>query len=257
VEGLEFHEASFGSDTEHSVAAITVANKSGKPLTLLSMFAELIDQNGRVIMTIPLVGGSVSLTTDGQTGLPIRNQWQEPIRARENVTMGNPVQYVTRECPARVRLIPVVVGFADGTQFSYPLKDVTLLPSVLTPHAFDLITLKRSLPFEARVRVEVDSSGKVLASSVDMSDADLGSWAAQQLGNWIFRPAMKDGLPVDSEVFLFLRVHKVPGRLIDIPESKVATQEQVEIPVDVYPKPGKPAENQLVSIGQFMYEFPQ
>jgi hypothetical protein len=181
----------FGITREYSTASIELINLSSVSIDRAAVIVEYLDASDKVVLRVPFYATS---------------------------TDDNPP--ISLVCPTKGRVVFERAWLSSRTEenFSSPV-DLDVLPDVL-PAYFDSTGCRLSSPVDVLVRLKIKTSGE--ASIVSVEEETPGQFACltRELRFWTFTPALRRGIPVDSEVELLLRFHSNEA----LPSDSVASQ---------------------------------
>jgi hypothetical protein len=211
----------FGVTREYSTASIELINLSSVSIDRVAVIVEYLDASHKVVLRIPFYATS---TDEHLSHLPFpapSPQFLDKVAgSTEHVVLVGESPLICSVCPTKGRVVSERAWLSNGTEenFSSPV-DLDVLPDVL-PAYFDSGGCRLSSPVDVLVRLKVKPSGE--ASSVSVEGETPGQFACltRELRFWTFTPALRRGIPADSEVELLLRFHSKEA----LPSDSVAPQ---------------------------------
>jgi hypothetical protein len=129
------------------------------------------------------------------------------VGSSERVVLVGDSPLISSVCPTKERVVFERAWLSNGTEenFSSPM-DSDVLPDVL-PAYFDSTGCRLSSPVDALVRLKVKPSGEASIVSVEEETSGQFACLTREIRFWTFTPALRRGIPVDSDVELLLRFH--------------------------------------------------
>ena len=211
----------FGITREYSTASIELINLSSVSIDRVAVIVEYLDTSDKVVLRIPFYATS----TDENLShlpfpLPSPQFLDKVVGSSERVVLVGDSPLISSVCPTKERVVFERAWLSNGTEenFSSPM-DSDVLPDVL-PVYFDSTGCRLSSPVDALVRLKVKPSGEASIVSVEEETSGQFACLTREMRFWTFTPALRRGIPVDSDVELLLRFHSKDA----LPSDSVASQ---------------------------------
>ncbi|HKF52323.1 MAG TPA: hypothetical protein VKB26_08430, partial [Candidatus Acidoferrales bacterium] len=210
-----------------------------QPIQEIAIVAEYQDANGKLIYPSVFAATATETTTPTwfATYLPTQyeiTQWKQPIAPRATFTLGATSGITTSACPAQINVTLMHLEFSNGQQMNYsaPGWQLPAQPEQI-PGDLELFVPETSLPQEFVVTVHVHPPlGPIIPPpDVDLVTGKRGLLFNQirdQMQEWRFWFAMRNGMSVDGDETFLIRLHS--------PKEKPGPQEFWVAPDDV-PQP--------------------
>jgi len=224
---------------ENSVGVLQFQNFFPQPIQEIAIVAEYQDANGKLIYPSVFAATATETTTPTwfATYLPTQyeiTQWKQPIAPRATFTLGATSGITTSACPAQINVTLMHLEFSNGQQMNYsaPGWQLPAQPEQI-PGDLELFVPETSLPQEFVVTVHVHPPlGPIIPPpDVDLVTGKRGLLFNQirdQMQEWRFWFAMRNGMSVDGDETFLIRLHS--------PKEKPGPQEFWVAPDDV-PQP--------------------
>lgn len=238
---------------DNSIGVIQFQNFFPQPIQEIAIVAEYQDANGKLIYPSVFAATATETTTPTwfATYLPTQyeiTQWKQPIAPRATFTLGATSGITTSVCPAQMSVTLMHLEFSNGQQMNYsgPGWQLPAQPEQI-PGDLELFVPTASLPEEFVVTVHVHAPlGPIIPPpDVDLVDGKRGLLFNQirdQMQEWRFWFAMRNGMSVDGDETFLIRLHspkEKPG-----PQEFWVVSDDVPLPmgiIDLIPQtvPGK------------------
>lgn len=207
-----------------SVGVITLQNFFPQAIDEIAMVAEYKDATGKLIYPGVFAASSTQVTTPSwfATYLPTQYQiamWPKPIASRATFTLGTTSGITTAACPAEIVVTLLHIRFNNGQEMNYsaPGWQLPAQPEQI-PGDLELFLPAADLPEEFLVKVHVLAP---LGPIIPPPDVELvnGKQGAvfnrirDQIQEWRFWFAMRNGASVDGDEMLLIRLHSAKEKL--------------------------------------------
>lgn len=223
----------------NSVGVIQFQNFFPQPIQEIAIVAEYQDGNGKLIYPGIFAATATQTTTPTwfATYLPTQyeiTEWKQPIAPHATFTLGATSGITTSACPAQMNVTLMHIEFSNGQQMNYsaPGWQLPAQPEQI-PGDLELFVPETALPEEFVVTVHVHAPlGPIIPPpDVELVDGKRGLLFNQlrdQIQEWRFWFAMRNGMSVDGDERFLVRLHS--------PKEKPGQQEFWVGPEDV-PQP--------------------
>jgi len=148
--------------------------------------------------------------------LPSPQFLDKVVGSNERVVLAGNSPLICSVCPTKGRVVFERAWLSNGTEANFSSSaDSDVLPAY-----FDSAGCRVSSPLDALVRLKIKTSGE--GGSVSFEGEPQGQFACltRELRLWTFSPALRRGIPVDSDVELLLRFHSKEA----VPSDSVGSQ---------------------------------
>lgn len=203
---------------ENSVGVITFQNFFPQAIAEIAIVAEYQDANGSLIYPSVFAASATQVATPSwfATYLPSQYQiapWPKPIAPRASFTLGATSAITTAACPAQIVVTLLHLRFNNGQEMNYsaPGWQLPAQPEQI-PGDLELFLPESSLPQEFLVKVHVPAPlGPIIPPpDVTLVDGKAGltfDRIRDQIQEWRFWFAMRNGASVDGDEMLLIRLH--------------------------------------------------
>jgi hypothetical protein len=256
---LAFGQLSFTSTTERSTLATLVTLTTTKPVNRLFALVEFLDEDAKLVMSIPLVAETRSELMSEVPGkldlfIRTRKELESPAAPGEPLNLVGVSEYVLLVCPARARVAMLDLHYADGTRFQHSESVWTIQSDVRQVQHLDFPHMPPQSSQQYLASVSLDRNGRITAiqtlSHAKSIDVD---FLKNQLSNWRFNAKVENGDSVASEVTLLFRFHSAeigePSPAEEVPTMSGPVRSF--IPIDVFQPQG--TDKQIITVGGIPY----
>lgn len=203
---------------DNSVGVIAFQNFFPQAIQEIAIVAEYQDSNGKLIYPGVFAATATETTTPTwfATYLPTQyeiTQLKQPIASRATFTLGATSGITSSSCPAQMNVTLMHIEFANGQQMNYsaPGWQLPTQPEQI-PGDLELFVPEASLPQDFLVTVHVHPPlGPIIPPpDVELVDGKRGSLfnqLADQMQEWRFWFAMRNGMSVDGDETFLVRLH--------------------------------------------------
>jgi hypothetical protein len=203
---------------DNSVGVITFQNFFQQSIQEIAIVAEYEDADGKLIYPTVFAATATQTTTPTwfATYLPTQYQiaqWKQPIAPRATFTLGATNAITTASCPAQINVTLMHVEFANDKEMNYsaPGWQVPAQPEQI-PGDLEFFAPATALPMQFVVKVHIPAPlGPIIPPpDVELVDGRRGSPFDQirdQMQEWRFWFAIRNGQSVDGDQTLLIRVH--------------------------------------------------
>ncbi|MFZ0641186.1 MAG: hypothetical protein WA020_02800 [Candidatus Acidiferrales bacterium] len=203
---------------DNSVGVITFQNYFPQAIQEIALVAEYDDPGGKLIFSSVFAASATQTTTPTwfATYLPSQYEivpWKQPLAPRATFTLGATSGITTSVCPAQVNITLVHIQFADGKEMNYsaPGWQLPAQPEQI-PGDLEFFAPEGALPEQFVVKVHVPAPlGPIIPPpTVELLEGRRGLLFDQirdQIEEWRFWFAMRNGASVDGDQTLLIRVH--------------------------------------------------
>lgn len=203
---------------DNSVGVLTFQNFFPQGIQEIGMVADYEDADGKPIYPGVFAATSIQTTTPTwfATYLPSQyqiTQWKQAIAPRASFTLGATSGITTSSCPTQINVTLMHIRFTDGKELNYsaPGWDLPAQPELI-PGDLEFFTSETGLPEEFVVKIHVPAPiGPVIPPpDVELVDGKRGllfDHIRDQMQEWRFWFAMRNGSSVDGDQILLIRVH--------------------------------------------------
>ena len=208
---------------DNSVGVITFQNFFPQAIQEIALVAEYDDPDGKMIFPAVLAASATQTTTPTwfATYLPSQYQivpWKQAVAPHATFTLGATSGITTSACPAQINITLVHIQFADGKEMNYsaPGWQLPAQPEEI-PGDLEFVTPEGTLPQEFVVKVHVPAPlGPIIPPpTVELVEGRRGLLFDQirdQMQEWRFWFAMRNGASVDGDQTLLIRLHSPKQR---------------------------------------------
>ncbi len=142
------------------------------------------------------------------------------VGSHERVVLVGNSPLISSVCPTKGRVVFERAWLSNGTEENFSSSvDSDVLPGVL-PAYFDSAGCRLSSPLDVLVRLKIKTSGEGGSVSVEGETQGQFAWLTREIALWTFSPALRRGIPVDSQAEVLLRFHSKEA----LPSDSVASQ---------------------------------
>lgn len=202
----------------NSIGVITFQNFFPQAIEEIAIVAEYQDANGKLIYPSVFAASATQVTSPSwfATYLPSQYEianWPKPVTTRTPFTLGATSAITTAECPAQITVTLLHIRFNDGHEMNYsaPGWQLPTQPEQI-PGDLELFVPSADLPEEFLVKVHVPAP---LGPIIPPPDVELVDGRASltfdrirdQIQEWRFWFAMRNGASVDGDEMLLIRLH--------------------------------------------------
>jgi hypothetical protein len=203
---------------DNSVGVITFQNFFPQAIQEIAIVAEYQDVNGKLIYPAVFAASATQTTTPTwfATYLPTQyeiTQWKQPIAPRAPFTLGSTSGITTSACPAQISVTLLHIEFANGKEMNYsaPGWQLPAQPEQI-PGDLEFFVPASELPEEFVVKVHIPAPlGPIIPPpDVELVQGRRGPPFDQirdQMEEWRFWFAMRNGMSVDGDQTLLIRLH--------------------------------------------------
>ncbi|MGC1107367.1 MAG: hypothetical protein WA876_12595 [Candidatus Acidiferrales bacterium] len=203
---------------DNAVGVMTFQNYFPQAIQEIALVAEYDDPGGKPIFSAVFAASATQTTTPTwfATYLPSQYEivpWKQAIAPRATFTLGATSGITTSECPAQINVTLMHIQFADGKEMNYsaPGWQLPAQPEQI-PGDMEFFASEAALPEDFVVKVHVPAPlGPIIPPPiVDLVEGRRGSLFDQirdQMEEWRFWFAMRNGASVDGDQTLLIRVH--------------------------------------------------
>ncbi len=202
----------------NSVGVITLQNFFPQAIEEIAMVAEYNDADGKLIYPGVFAASATQVTTPSwfATYLPTQYEiatWPKPIAPRATFTLGTTSGITTAACPAEIAVTLLHIHFNNGQEMNYsaPGWQLPAQPEQI-PGDLELFVPASDLPQEFLVKVHVPAPlGPIIPPpDVELVNGKQGvafNRIRDQIQEWRFWFAMRNGASVDGDEMLLIRLH--------------------------------------------------
>ena len=202
----------------NSVGVITLQNFFPVAIQEIAIVGEYQDAGGKLIFPVVFAATATETTTPTwfATYLPSQYeiaQWKQAVAPRATFTLGATSAITTAACPAQFNVTLMHLQFTDGKEMNYsaPGWQLPAQPEQI-PGDMELFTSDAALPEEFVVKVHVPAPLGPIIPPPDIELVDgrrslLFDNIRDQMEEWRFWFAMRNGASVDGDQTLLIRVH--------------------------------------------------
>lgn len=227
---------------DNSISVITFQNYFPQPIAEMAIVAEYQDQGGKLIYSTVFAASANPTVTPSwfSTYLPSQyyiTPWTKPIAPRATFSLASTSGLTTAACPAQIKATVVHIAFAGGSQLNYstPGWQLPIQPEEI-PGNLEFYAPPRDLPFEFTVKVHQPAPlGPIIpppeVSLVNGKPGAMFDRIRDQMQAWRFAFAIKNGVSVDGDETLLIRVHS--PKQGDGPKVFWLTRDEVPAPMGI------------------------
>ena len=202
----------------NSVGVITFQNFFPQAIQEFAVVAEYEDAAGKLIYPGVFAASATQTTTPTwfATYLPSQyeiQQWKQPIAPRATFTLGATSGITTAACPAQMNVTLIHLEFADGKEMNYstPGWQLPAQPEQI-PGDLEFVSAGEALPQQFVVKVHVPAPlGPIIpppqVELVEGRNGPLFERIRDQMQEWRFWFAMRNGMSVEGDETFLIRVH--------------------------------------------------
>ena len=202
----------------NSVGVITFQNFFPQAIQEFAVVAEYEDAAGKLIYPGVFAASATQTTTPTwfATYLPSQyeiQQWKQPIAPRATFTLGATSGITTAACPAQMNVTLIHLEFADGKEMNYstPGWQLPAQPEQI-PGDLEFVSAGEALPQQFVVKVHVPAPlGPIIpppqVELVEGRNGPLFDHIRDQMQEWRFWFAMRNGMSVEGDETFLIRVH--------------------------------------------------
>jgi hypothetical protein len=203
---------------DNSISVITFQNYFPQPIAEMAIVAEYQDQDGELIFSSVFAASANPTVTPSwfSTYLPSQYYiapWTKPVAPRATFSLAATSGLTTAACPAQIKATVVHIAFAGGSQLNYstPGWQLPIQPEQI-PGDLEFYAPPRELPLEFTVKVHQPAPlGPIIpppeVTLVDGKPGAIFGRIRDQMQAWRFAFAIKNGVSVDGDETLLIRVH--------------------------------------------------
>lgn len=204
---------------DNSLGVINFQNFFPHAITEMAIVAEYQDQNGNVIFPAVFAASANPVTPPSwfSTYLPSQyaiTPWTKPVPSGAKFTLAATSGITTAACPAQIKATVVHIAFAGGQALDYstPGWELPTQPEQI-PGDLVFYAPPRALPMEFTVKVHVPAPiGPIIPPpQVTLASGKppelMFEHIQNQMEEWRFAFAIKNGQSVDGDQMLLIRVH--------------------------------------------------
>jgi hypothetical protein len=207
----------------NSIGVITFENFFPQAIQEIAVAAEYQDATGKLIYPAVFAASSAESTAPSwfATYLPSQyeiTQWKQPMASHATFTLAAPNGITTPACPAQITVTLVHIQFADGKEMNYsaPGWQLPAQPEAI-PGDLEFFAPPAALPEDFVVKVHVPAPlGPIIPPpEVDLVYGRRGpvfDHIRDQMEEWRFWFAIRNGQSVDGDQTLLIRVHSPKER---------------------------------------------
>lgn len=204
--------------SDNSVGVITFQNFFQQSIQEVAIVAEYQDSSGKLIYPGIFAATATETTTPTwfATYLPTQYeiaQWKQPIAPRAKFTLGATSGITTSACPAQINVTLMHIQFSDGKEMNYsaPGWQVLAQPEQI-PGDLEFSVPEAALPeqFIVKVRIPAPLGPVIPPPQIDLVDGRRGAafdHIRDQMEEWRFWFAMRNGMSVEGDETFLIRVH--------------------------------------------------
>lgn len=208
---------------DNSVGVLTFQNFFPQAIQEIGIVADYEGADGKPIYPGVFAASATQTTTPTwfATYLPSQYEilpWKQPIAPRATFTLGSTSGITTSSCPAQINVTLMHIQFVGGKEMNYsaPGWELPAQPEQI-PGDLEFLAPEGGLPEEFVVKVHVPAPlGPVIPPpQVELVDGKHGlifDHIRDQMEEWRFWFAMRNGASVDGDQTLLIRVHSPKER---------------------------------------------
>jgi hypothetical protein len=201
---LKFELLSFSAQTG-SNGAVSFTNKSAKDIEFYLAIFDLLDSNGKYLMTVPIsnAGEHGETPLDGPFELWLDSggrSYDPPTPGGGHAMMLFNSQLTVLTCPNSARVSALRVQYTDQRRFEYTGPSLNILPALLEGRLDHPEKLDSWAGVTATGVLDIDSSGKAAIEYIDSAPVGLQQWLPKQIAAWKFSAAAQEKGPVASRL---------------------------------------------------------
>jgi hypothetical protein len=215
---LKIGNAGYLSTSEGPVnVKVEVTNELPLSIEHLALVLEFQNDNSESLGQVPFIGGLSS--PPQKQNWPFHAEYHDPfsvpLKAGENHYIRGISTTISTTCPTRARVLYVGVELSDKTQKSWSSPDWVLGP-ILNFFPGTVTTMNGiSIPSTLIFRAKIDERGNVVGTQPDSgSPSDFNTLDILKAKTWEFFPAIKNGIPVESELAIVVQFLPAPDKHI-------------------------------------------
>lgn len=202
----------------NSLSVIAFQNYFPQPIEEIAIVAENEDDNGNLIFANVFAASAQSTVSPSWFSAYLPSQydiapWPKPIAPRATFTLSAASGITTPVCPAQIKATVVHLEFAGGQQINYstPGWQLPAQPQAI-PGALEFYASPRELPAEFTVQVHQPAPlGPIIpppvVTLVKGKQGSLFNRIRDQMQEWRFAFAIRNGQSVDGDETLLIRLH--------------------------------------------------
>lgn len=202
----------------NSLSVIAFQNYFPQPIEEIAIVAENEDDNGNLIFASVFAASAQSTVSPSWFSAYLPSQydiapWPKPIAPRATFTLSAASGITTPVCPAQIKATVVHLEFAGGQQINYstPGWQLPAQPQAI-PGALEFYASPRELPAEFTVQVHQPAPlGPIIpppvVTLVKGKQGSLFNRIRDQMQEWRFAFAIRNGQSVDGDETLLIRLH--------------------------------------------------
>lgn len=232
---------------DNSLSVIAFQNYFAEAITEIAIVAENEDENGKLIFAGVYAASANSTVSPSWFSAYLPSlydiaPWAKPVAPRAIFTLSATSGITTAVCPAQIKATVVHVEFASGQQINYstPGWQLPAQPQAI-PGALDFHASPRELPqeFTAQVHQPAPLGPIIPPPTVTLlkgKDGLLFNRIRDQIEEWRFAFAIRNGQSVDGDETLLIRLHSPNEKLT--PQSFWISRDDITAPmgvVDLFP----------------------
>jgi hypothetical protein len=209
--------------SDNSVGVITFQNFFPQAIQEIGVVAEYEDADGKPIYPEIFAASATQTTTPTwfATYLPTQyeiTRWKQPIAPRATFTLGATSGITTSVCPTQINVTLIHLEFTDGKEMNYsaPGWQIPAQPEQI-PGDLEFVTSEASLPEDFVVKVHIPAPlGPIIPPpDIELVEGRRGPLFDQirnQMEDWRFWFAMRNGASTDGDEMFLIRVHSPKER---------------------------------------------
>jgi hypothetical protein len=211
----------FGITREYSTASIELINLSSVSIDRVAVIVEYLDASDKVVLRIPFYATSTDENLSHPPfPLPSPQFLDKVVGSNGRVMLVGNSPLISSVCPTKGRVVFERAWLSNGTQENFSSSvDSDVLRDVL-PAYFDSTGCRLSSPLDVLVRLKIKTFGEGGSVSVEGETSGQFACLTRELRLSTFSPALRRGIPVDSDVELLLQFHSKEA----LPSDSVASQ---------------------------------
>ena len=202
----------------NSLSVIAFQNFFSQPIEEIAIVAENVDDSGKLIFTNVFAASAASTVSPSWFSMYLPSQydiaaWPKAIAPRSTFTLSASSGITTPVCPAQIKATVVHLQFSGGQQINYstPGWQLPAQPQAI-PGALEFYAPPRELPDEFTVQVHQPAPlGPIIpppiVTLVKGKQGALFNRIRDQMQEWRFAFAIRNGESVDGDETLLIRVH--------------------------------------------------
>lgn len=202
----------------NSLSVIAFQNYFPQPIEEIAIVAENEDDNGNLIFASVFAASAQSTVSPSWFSAYLPSQydiapWPKPIAPRATFTLSAASGITTPVCPAQIKATVVHLEFSGGQQINYstPGWQLPAQPQAI-PGALEFYASPRELPAEFTVQVHQPAPlGPIIpppvVTLVKGKQGSLFNRIRDQMQEWRFAFAIRNGQSVDGDETLLIRLH--------------------------------------------------